>query len=459
MIADISYLGPIRKAVVDLQKPFILFCGPNSTGKTYLSYLLYAINEDSDYVESKSLDKIAKQISTEHQFKISRNFIEEYIADLSHGMKSKLGSIFGIGDAMMEKLFGQFELSLIVTDNDFERIISQPCVLNSGNNELKITLGKDSNSDMITYQISGKALNFVRDSLMNLRFMLNHYFRLLCFGSIGRVRMLTVERNSIYTFKTELSLSRNELIDRIQQNSDSSELDIFDIVNSSSRRYPLAVRTSLRIANDLENVQKFNGPYYQFAEQIEQGILHGEVKITRNGDVEFISEKAGRSKHLPIHMASSIVKTMSSLVIYLKHIAQKGDLLIIDEPEMNFHPDVQISLMRIFSMLSKMGLRLIISTHSDYMVREVNNLIMAGSVNSHDPQFIEEMGYTENMLLKKEEVTVKYFNYGKSKRLLDVVDIKVEDDGFAVESIDNTINNQNKITEILFDRLQENYNE
>ena len=121
MIADISYLGPIRKAVVDLQKPFILFCGPNSTGKTYLSYLLYAINEDSDYVESKSLDKIAKQISTEHQFKISRNFIEEYIADLSHGMKSKLGSIFGIGDAMMEKLFGQFELSLIVTDNDLKR--------------------------------------------------------------------------------------------------------------------------------------------------------------------------------------------------------------------------------------------------------------------------------------------------------------------------------------------------
>ena len=64
-----------------------------------------------------------------------------------------------------------------------------------------------------------KAQNLIRDSLMNLRFMLNHYFRLLCFGNIGGVRMLTVERNSIYTFKTELSLSRNELIDRIQQKS------------------------------------------------------------------------------------------------------------------------------------------------------------------------------------------------------------------------------------------------
>lgn len=457
MIADVSYLGPIRKAVVDLQKPFTLFCGPNSTGKTYMSYLLYAINEDSDYDDSKGLDKIAKQILSEQQFVLRRELIDEYIGDLAKGMKSKLGSIFGIGDSMVEKLFSQFELTLSLSDNEFEKIVSHPCRLVSGNNDVEVVLEKDADSEVVRYQANIKAQNIIRDSLMNIRFMLSHYFRILCFGNIGGVRMLTVERNSIYTFKTELSLSRNELIDRIQQKSGQSELDIFDIVNSSSRRYPLAVRSSLRIANDLENVQKFNGPYYQFAEQIEEGILHGEVKITRNGDVEFISEKAGRSKHLPIHMASSIVKTMSSLVIYLKHIARKGDLLIIDEPEMNFHPDVQIALVRIFSMLSKMGLRLIVSTHSDYMVREVNNLIMAGSLYHHDAQLINEMGYKEEMLMNKETVVVKYFNYGKSKRYLDVVDVKVENDGFAVESIDNTINSQNKITETLYDRMQEEY--
>ena len=374
MIADISNLGPIRKAVVDLQKPFILFCGPNSTGKTYMSYLLYAINESSDYVDSKGLDKIAKHISTEQRFTLRREMIDEYIGDLAKAMKSKLGSIFGIGDAMVDKLFAQFQLSLSLSDNEFEKIISQPCRFVSGNNEAEVALDKEANSDIIMYQVNMKAQNVVRDSLMSLRFMLNHYFRLLCFGNIGGVRMLTVERNSIYTFKTELSLSRNELIDRIQQKSGNSELDLFDMVNSSSRRYPLAVRSSLRIANE-----------------IEKGILHGEVKITRNGDVEFVPENANRSRHLPIHMASSIVKTMSSLVIYLKHIARKGDLLIIDEPEMNFHPDVQISLMRIFSMLSKMGLRLIISTHSDYMVREVNNLIMAGTLYSNDAQLIKDM--------------------------------------------------------------------
>ena len=89
MIAEILNLGPIRKAVVDMQKPFVLFCGPNSTGKTYLSYLLYAINEYSDYVDSKGLDKIAKYISTEQQFTLRRDMVDEYINDFAKSVKTK----------------------------------------------------------------------------------------------------------------------------------------------------------------------------------------------------------------------------------------------------------------------------------------------------------------------------------------------------------------------------------
>ncbi|MDY4774665.1 MAG: AAA family ATPase [Phocaeicola vulgatus] len=455
MIAEISYLGAIRKAVVDLQKPLTLFCGPNSTGKTYLSYLLYAILENGDYVESKGLDKIVKYFSEHKEFTISKELVEGFIQDVATSMKSNLGSIFGIGDTAVDKLFSQFELSLILSEGDYERIIEFPCRLISKNGEKEIGIVKDASSDKVIYQINGETSGIERDSLVELRLMINHFFRLLCFRNSGGVRMLTVERNSIYTFKTELSLGRNELIDRIQQKSGRSELDILDIVNSSSRRYPLAVRSSLRIANDLDNVQKFNSPYYNIAELIEKGILQGEVKITRTGDVEFISDKVGKTKHLPIHLTSSIVKTMSSLVIYLKHIARKGDLLIIDEPEMNFHPNVQISLLRIFTILTKLDLRIIISTHSDYMIRELNNLIMAGTIYKKDAQLVKELGYEESMLLNKNDIAVKYFNYGRLKRLLDVVDVKVEDDGVAIESIDNTINEQNRITETLFDRLQE----
>ena len=111
--------------------------------------------------------------------------------------------------------------------------------------------------------------------------------------------------------------------------------------------------------------------------------------------------------------------------------------------------------MRIFAILTKLDLRIIISTHSDYIIREMNNLIMAKTIYNKNSQLIEELGYKESMLLNKNDIAVKYFNYGKRKKLIEVVDIKIEDDGFTVESIDNTINEQNRITETLFDHLQE----
>jgi hypothetical protein len=245
-------------------------------------------------------------------------------------------------------------------------------------------------------------------------------------------------------------------VDLIQQKSaTASGLDILEVINGSSRRYPLAVRDSLKIANDLENIKKNIGPYYEIAEQIEKGILQGSVQITDNGDVEFVSDKMEKNKHLPIHLTSSIVKTMSSLVIYLKHIARKGDLLIVDEPEMNFHPDVQVLLTRIFALLSKQNLRIIISTHSDYIIREINNLIMAENIYSKNPQLVTDLGYDSSMLLNKNDIAIKYFNFGKRKKNLDVVDVEIDNNGFAVESIDNTINEQNRITETLFYSLEE----
>lgn len=36
----ISNLSVVRHAEIDLSRDFTIFCGPNSTGKTYVAYLL-----------------------------------------------------------------------------------------------------------------------------------------------------------------------------------------------------------------------------------------------------------------------------------------------------------------------------------------------------------------------------------------------------------------------------------
>ena len=150
MKVEISNLGAIRKAVVDLDKPFTLFCGPNSTGKTYLSYLIYAILESADYVVSKKLDGLLHFFSANKEFVLTREFVENYIADFSANIKGKLGSIFGIGDSAVDKLFSQFSISLILSDEDYCKIINKPCRFGLKNNGKEIVLAKEEFSFFFT---------------------------------------------------------------------------------------------------------------------------------------------------------------------------------------------------------------------------------------------------------------------------------------------------------------------
>ena len=351
-------------------------------------------------------------------------------------------------------IFSDFNLSVDFSDNDYQNTIANTVIntqmtdglyvwkieKNAGDFQVRVESNVDDSSIMTT------------DSFRFANLLCN-IFRNLTFGKDSGVRMLTVERNSIYTFKTELSLSRNELIDRIQSQSVKSEIDILDIINSSSRRYPLAVRSSLRVANDLENVQKAESPYAEVSRLIEVDILGGEVSMTKNGDVEFRAKSMLKSKRLPFHLSSSIVKTMASLVIYLRHMARPSDTLIIDEPEMNFHPDVQVVLARIFAVLVNNGLKVVVSTHSDYIVREFNNLIMAGAIAAKgDMDTVATLGYTPDMLIKKDELSVLLFNLVK-KNTVNTTSLEIDDEGFAVESIDDTIQKQNITAETLYAKL------
>ena len=225
---------------------------------------------------------------------------------------------------------------------------------------------------------------------------------------------------------------------------------MIDIINRSSRRYPFAVRSSLKIANDLENVQKSDSEFAVVAEMMEHELLNGEVSMTKNGDVEFHPQGTAAARKLPFHLSSSIVKTMASLVIYLRHLARKGDTLIIDEPEMNFHPDVQVLLARLFAILTAKGLRVVISTHSDYIVREINNLIVSDTIYKRgEKKLIDEIGYTSEMLLDYNDIAVLQFKK-TGKSTVRVTSLGVDEEGFSIDSIDSVINEQNNRAEKLY---------
>lgn len=458
MILTIDNLGSVKSARIDLSKKLILFCGRNSTGKTYVSYILHAFLTDGKVFKLDCAESIARQILEKRSFEIEKKCIDEWLSKNCQEVMNQLGSVFAISDSTKEKLFSDFNLSVDFSDDDYQNTIANTVInaqMTDGQYVWKIE--KKAGEEQVRVECNVDDSSVMISESFRFANLLCNIFRDLTLGKDSGVRMLTVERNSIYTFKTELSLSRNELIDRIQSQSDKSELDIIDIINSSSRRYPLAVRSSLRVANDLENVQKADSPYAEVSRQIEEDILGGEVSMTKNGDVEFRAKSMLKSKRLPFHLSSSIVKTMASLVIFLRHMARPSDTLIIDEPEMNFHPDVQVVLARIFAILVNRGLKVVVSTHSDYIVREFNNLIMAGAISAKgDMDTVAMLGYTPDMLIQKDELSVLLFKLVKRKTV-NTVSLEIDDEGFAVESIDDTIQRQNITAETLYAKLYSDY--
>ena len=79
---------------------------------------------------------------------------------------------------------------------------------------------------------------------------------------------------------------------------------------------------------------------------------------------------------IPLHIASSSARGLSDLYFYLRHMASSNDVLFIDEPETHLDTANQVLLARVIARLVGAGLKVLVSTHSDYLIKEINNLVM-----------------------------------------------------------------------------------
>lgn len=112
--------------------------------------------------------------------------------------------------------------------------------------------------------------------------------------------------------------------------------------------------------------------------QIERSILGGSIRVDKSeaiGYPHFTYMPIGRKNSLPLTKASSMVSELAPVVLYLRHVVEPGNVLIVEEPESHLHPEMQVQFTRQLAGLVKAGIRVIVTTHSEWVLEELANIV------------------------------------------------------------------------------------
>lgn len=113
-----------------------------------------------------------------------------------------------------------------------------------------------------------------------------------------------------------------------------------------------------------------NDRFYGIHEMIYEAIQGDFIYNNHNND--FYLSRNG--KDIPSMDIASGIKSLGIIDILIKQsILNPNDILILDEPEINLHPEWQNKYAEIICMLVERGIKVLVVTHSPYMVSALHH--------------------------------------------------------------------------------------
>ena len=164
---------------------------------------------------------------------------------------------------------------------------------------------------------------------------------------------------------------------------------------------------------------------------IEDEVLRGGIDLESSGGLPYpeIVYKPGNGE-LPagtftLDHTSSMVSELAPLILFLKYVVGDQDLLILEEPESHLHPGAQRQMARGIARLVNAGLKVIITTHSDMFVAQINNLLRLSHASE---RWVREHSFQPEDCLRQDQVGAFLFHYdeGMGGSTIDALEVDPE---------------------------------
>ena len=413
----VENFGPIEKAQIDL-RPLTVFVGESNTGKTYLSVLIYTLQRIFEGISrvpwsphrilrlrhpTQTLPKEETpdvvKIAAGHPFKFSdspqwvRERLQSDLED-TEGFVNELKRYFDIESASELIKFTESHtntMKVLLEVQEDNQILWSFDIHDSGSG---ITTGGFVNGDTVLPLDHRTALWEILDPRL-----LEEPVRVFNWNTPATSYYLPAARSGIMQSHGVIASS---LVDRATR--------------VGLERFPELSTFSGMIADFLKQIINYDERRLSsdemsgIAKVLEDDVLHGEIEVRRPaaGYPEFYYRPQQAEQTLRMSQSSSMVSELAPFVLFLRGVISAGDTLIIEEPEAHLHPAAQTKVALTLARLVRAGVRVIITTHSDWLLEQLGNLIREGEVMKLEKNKTEPTTW-----LTKEEVGAWWFHRDK----------------------------------------------
>lgn len=424
---EVQDFGPVAQASVQL-RPLTVFVGPSNTGKTYLSLLIYALH---------------RMFEGFPPLPPPSAFLQAVDYDLSRGYQEEVKASEETRIAMIEEMINKWTSSEQIRLSEFPDLhkelvssINDPSLLGDNlSSEIQRCFDVDSKTELIRHSSKCNARVSVNISNMNQelwRFtmewsnkktLISGHIEDILFPSTDQISLTQEHARRLCHKLRQERRSWREIFAILFQHRFLGRQWFYTIFYLPASRggimqtYQIIVsalvsrstRTGLRppeqistLSGDVADFMQLLTLYREYsrdlhsiskvATALEDETLLGKISAIRStpgGYPKFVYCPQGTKQNIRLSRASSMVSELTPIVLLMRGHLKPGDTLIIEEPEAHLHPAAQTQMAKTLAALVRAGVRVVVTTHSDWLLEEMANLVRQGELRQEqgeDPE-------------------------------------------------------------------------
>ena len=225
--------------------------------------------------------------------------------------------------------------------------------------------------------------------------------------------------------------------------------------------YSTKVSSSLKMYNEYFHDYDFG----QIKDSISSETNNNDIRQIISSFIggEFVSEKSKQfillpsGKKMSLTAAASSIKEISPLLYYFFNKNESSCFsYCLEEPEAHLHPCSQIKIADLIASFLNKGNMFQITTHSDYFLQRINQLIKLGDIRNADEEAFEklcdERGLLKSSYIDRSKVKA-YFFHKNAEGKVEVEDMPLTQDGISYKTFYDITRDLNEREEYINEQL------